>query len=450
MNIKWDKILVFEKSKEYSSRIDFQKGCSSAYNVALKNKWLDEMVWLKPKPRKKKYTKEVVFEVSKSFTSRSEFCKKNLRAYLIALKNKWIDEMVWLKPKKRKLPEVVKWTKENVFNESKKYTSRVDFQNGNRSAYDVAWKNKWLDEMVWLIPKLKPRGYWNKERVFEESKKYSTIFDFKTNSKTAYRVAANNKWIGEMIWLKRKEPNYLFCVYVYIDEDNKCAYVGLTKNKEERHNVHKTGKYHSVKNESSVFKYFTKLNKEVPDPTYLEMDLLADDAKIKEDEWRMFYEKMGYHMLNERKTGLMSSSIGGPYKWTKNKVFEEAKKYSSRLDFSKGCKTAYNKAVAENWLDEMEWLSLKTTKWTKELVIKESKKYDSVSNFMKKSIGAYMFAKRNGFLNELEFKQMVTTWTKEKVLEVRSQCKNISEFGKKYIGAYAFAKRNGFLNELRY
>jgi len=73
------------------------------------------------------------------------------------------------------------WTKERVFEESKKYTSRSEFKKGNSRAYTLARKNNWLNEMIWFEPsqKMKPNGYWTKERVFEESKKYDVEKHYK-------------------------------------------------------------------------------------------------------------------------------------------------------------------------------------------------------------------------------------------------------------------------------
>ena len=43
-----------------------------------------------------------------------------------------------------------KWSKEEVFEESKKYSSRKDFSVGNGTAYGIARRNHWLDEMPWM------------------------------------------------------------------------------------------------------------------------------------------------------------------------------------------------------------------------------------------------------------------------------------------------------------
>ena len=49
--------------------------------------------------------------------------------------------------------EKIIWTKEQVFEESKKYTSITEFQKKSNGAYTKALKNNWLDDMTWLIPK---------------------------------------------------------------------------------------------------------------------------------------------------------------------------------------------------------------------------------------------------------------------------------------------------------
>ena len=67
------------------------------------------------------------------------------------------------------------WTKEGVFQESRKYTSRTEFAHGSPGAYQAACKKRWLSEMVWHIPKIRS---WTKEAVFEESHKYTSRTEF--------------------------------------------------------------------------------------------------------------------------------------------------------------------------------------------------------------------------------------------------------------------------------
>lgn len=44
-----------------------------------------------------------------------------------------------------------KWTKETVFEESKKYSSRSEFKKKKSGAFRIAYMNGWLDEMIWLV-----------------------------------------------------------------------------------------------------------------------------------------------------------------------------------------------------------------------------------------------------------------------------------------------------------
>lgn len=85
----------------------------------------------------KKWTRETVFEESKKYSSRSEFKKMSSGAFRIAYRNGWLDEMNWLV---HPAPKPIKWTKDAVFEESKKYTSINDFNLGNASAYSVTRK----------------------------------------------------------------------------------------------------------------------------------------------------------------------------------------------------------------------------------------------------------------------------------------------------------------------
>ena len=144
----------------------------------------------------KKWTRETVFEESKKYSSRSEFKKMSSGAFRIAYMNGWLDEMNWLI---YPAPKPIKWTKEAVFEESKKYSSINDFNLKNASAYTVARKNGWLDEMIWLKRKYVIRGFWqSRENVFNESHKYRTLKEFREGCSTAYYSAIRKGWLDEM------------------------------------------------------------------------------------------------------------------------------------------------------------------------------------------------------------------------------------------------------------
>lgn len=252
----------------------------------------------------KKWTKETVFEESKKYSSRAEFKRNKSGAFRVAYINGWLDEMVWLV---HPVTKPVKWTKEAVFEESKKYSTTNDFNLKNAFAYTVARKNGWLEEMTWLKRKYVIRGFWQlKENVFNESHKYNSIKEFREGRPTAYYSAKEKGWIDEMTWLKRAN----------------CKPVGYWKIKsnvfEESH------KYESRKDfcERCYLAYFAaKTNGWLDEMTWLKK------SKCREK---------GY--------------------WTKKEnVFREAKKYIYKSDFHRGAPSAYNYALKNDWFKEMSW-----------------------------------------------------------------------------------------------
>ena len=79
--------------------------------------------------------------------------------------------------------------------------------------------NNWLEDMTWLpTPTIKPNKYWTRERVFEESRKYKGRNEFQKESNRAYHVAREKGWLDEMTWLKNYkdlDKDQVDCVYIY-------------------------------------------------------------------------------------------------------------------------------------------------------------------------------------------------------------------------------------------
>lgn len=192
----WTKEKVFEESKKYNTKRDFREKSITAYYVSYKNGWLFEMNWLKSSKKTNGYwhIKENVIEESKKYNSRFDFQRGCVSAYQSARKNGWLDEMTWLVS--QYAPKGY-WTKDRVFEESRKYKTRTEFEKGKQRAYQIARTNKWLDEMVWLQPKRK-KIYWSKEKVFNEALKYVNSYEFSLKCSGAYHSAKKNGWTKEL------------------------------------------------------------------------------------------------------------------------------------------------------------------------------------------------------------------------------------------------------------
>ncbi len=240
---------------------------------------------------------------------------------------------------------------------------------------------------------------WDEKSVREEALKYNRKCDFQKGSNLAYQYAWRHNLLKDYDWFVT-DDNIKRCIYVYIDEENKCAYVGLTSNKQQRYFAHKTGMFNKhVRDNSQVYKYFTSIGKEVPEPIYLEDDIIGSNLiQEKEDYWKRKYEEMGYRMLNQGPTGIGKGSLGIG-KWNDENVREEAKKYNSKTEFYNGCRGAHDYAKRHGMLNEL----FKNVRiyWTDESVKEESKKYISRKEFLKSKPGAYDYAYRNHMLDDL-------------------------------------------------
>lgn len=294
--MKWSREACFNEAKKYKSRGDFQKGNGSAYTSARKNKWLDDYVWFAPSSSEKKWTVETCFNEASKYNSMPDFRKNSPNAYNVAVKNGWILDYGWLERTKRSNGY---WTRENCYNEAKKYKLKVDFEKGSNSAYVTARRNGWFEDYTWLDSRFKPTGYWNQENCYNEAKKYKTRSEFQKRNGSAYLSAKKNGWIDDYDWFE-----------------------------------------------------------EVKRPS-------------------------GY--------------------WTQNRCYEEAKKYNSKNDFHKKSFGAYKVALKNRWLDDYYWFS-ETKKennyWSYERCYNEARKFTSLVEFRKNSTSAYGSARKNGWLGD--------------------------------------------------
>ena len=142
------------------------------------------------KPRNYWNVKENVIEESKRFSNRTEFKKKSGNAYDSARNNKWLDEMHWLDNNKNRHPKGYWKNKENIMREARKYNTKEDFQKGNLTAFLAAHRYGYIDDMIWMIKKKQHKwGYWTYKHIEEEAIKYNTKTEFFNGNQTAYRAA---------------------------------------------------------------------------------------------------------------------------------------------------------------------------------------------------------------------------------------------------------------------
>ena len=447
----WTYETCMEEARKYLFRNDFKNANPSAYNVARENGWLDSYEWLKTKIMPKGYwTMEQCEKESRKYQSKTEFMRGCSTAYSIASKNRWIDKFTWLLDKRI---DIVRGRIDSVyvyvFEESKTaYIGRTlirrqkkrdkehifNVENDNVARYanklnvpvppmriletnltleeglerEDYWR-KWYEQQGYnMLNKLATgigkgslggisHGKWNRKTCYKEALKYKSASEFSKMSASAYSAARLNGWLSEYVWFNV-----------------------LWETKWNKHTCYNEAKKYRSRGEfqrGSRGAYIKALEK----------------GWISEYTW-----------LSSRQTKPKG------YWDNYDHCYEEAKKYKNRRRFQKGCMGAYTKALKNNWLDDYTWFDEKKMDkyWDREKCLEEAKKYSSKTEFKRNANGAYQTAYLKGWLNDYTwFKPLTGFWTYEACKKEASKYLMRSHFKNGSPGAYSKSRINGWLNE---
>lgn len=231
-------------------------------------------------------------------------------------------------------------------------------------------------------------------------------------------------------------------IYALISDSAGLAYIGLTKNLKTRVASHlrlsQTSSSRVIANEDFRVE---KLSEYVDD----------DTARALESYFISAVAERGYTITNVATPGCLG--YDGHLFWTKEKVYEEAKKYSSYTLFSKDHKAAVTRAYVDGYLKELKssvgLSSSQSEKWNKESVMKLASQYKTLNEFYRDNLGAYGHAYNNGYIKELPlFMAKRSRWTKTEIMSAASKCITISEFRKNFPGPYQRMHLDGFYEEV--
>ena len=113
--------------------------------------------------------------------------------------------MIWL-DSNRKYPKGFWTIKENVLEEAKKYKSKKEFERKNISAFLAAYRYGFIKDMDWLIKqKQHKKNHWNEAELKTESKKYSTRTEFSNKNRAAYNAAKKLNILDELLPKQEKK-----------------------------------------------------------------------------------------------------------------------------------------------------------------------------------------------------------------------------------------------------
>lgn len=132
---------------EFSTRTDFHDGNRPAYSSCCVNNWLNEVCShmieiIKPSGY---WTKERCHEEALKYNTKNEFSLGCSAAFSIAYKNKWIEDIC------SHMIEIIKpigyWTKDKCREVCLKYHTKKDLINNDGGCYHAIITNRWIEEL---------------------------------------------------------------------------------------------------------------------------------------------------------------------------------------------------------------------------------------------------------------------------------------------------------------
>ena len=298
--------------------------------------------------------------------------------------------------------------------------------------------------------------YWeDKDKTIEESKKYSSRVAFSKGSYGAYRVSKKNGWLDEMTWLNRKNiyKDPVDCVYKYHFVNENAVYIGRTIYPELRDEQHR------IRKNDTVNKFAKEHNTEIPKMEIIEDKLTVIEGAKREAYWEKYYRNNGFSMINVQPCGSLGLMCKG--KWSKEKCFEESKKYKTRSEFQKNAGQAYHISIEKGWIEEMVWFPKNRIHpngyWrNKENFLKEANKYGSKKELEKNNLAAYAAGLKYGYFKDVKWKYErkvlpIGYWrNKEHVMEEAKKYTSRNEFRKGNQSAYWAAHKYGYIDEINW
>jgi len=147
---KWNYRSCYQEAQKFKTLKEFRRKSPAAYNVVCKNGWQNDYGWLKTIQHKPGYwTYERCYEQAQKYKTRKQFQSGSGSAYDKALKERWLDDYVWFAPSATNF----RWDFDKCYEEAKKYTKLADFIKYGGGAYNVARKNDWVKRFTWLAKK---------------------------------------------------------------------------------------------------------------------------------------------------------------------------------------------------------------------------------------------------------------------------------------------------------
>ena len=441
----WTYDRVKQEAEKYNTKKEFQKGSSGAYNVAQANKWLDDItkhmeLYVKPIY----WTFDKVKQEAEKYNTKSEFSKVSPGAYASAQKFNWLDDVTnHMKPVKG----FGYWTFDKVKQEAEKYNTKTEFQKGSSGAYIVAKKNNWFDDVT-------------KHMGVVGNKFNRLIYSFEFPDKSVYVGLTYN----EKVRYSEHMRNISSAVYKYIKETGLKPVFKKETHYLSQENAVRMEEYVEDWYRQNGWKILNVIKTGGLGGANIiwTFDKVKQEAEKYNTNIEFMRGSPGAYSSAKRNNWLgditkhMESYVR-PIYWTFDKVKQEAEKYNTKKEFLKGSPRAYGIAKVNKWVDDvtshMEQLKVPANYWTFDKVKQEAEKYGTKVEFSKGNTSAYQAAYKNNWLDDVT-KHMVKKetnprgyWTYDMVKQEAEKYNTRTEFWKGSGSAYIVASKNNWLDD---
>lgn len=378
------------------------------------------------------WTKERVLEDAKKHSYLMLWINAKQSGYSAAKKNGWLKEacLHMISPKK----SMGFWTKENLIEDARKYSTKTIWKKHSGSAYATALKKGILEECCAHMESIrKPDGYWTKDKCLESAKKYQTISAWGKTEGNAYDAAKRNGWVKEITnHMVKVFSHGEYTIYRYLlQHDIKFEYQKRFKELKDKRElpydfylndfnlvIEYQGRQHF---ETSSTSRFRKDSISQPRRDAIKKQYALDNAlfylditaeKTNDIELAVRQKLKEISALQNKKINLtkrdltseeisLLSNLGA---WTKETVMADARKYSKTTDWNNCGNAASQVARKKGWYEEATQHMTRSQRpkgyWTKERVLEDAKKYKSKKEWFTKSQSGYATAQAKGWLNE--------------------------------------------------
>ena len=452
---------VYEIAKNYTCSSDFQKGNGSAYGKARENGWIKDYTWFTVKQHAP-YTYEQCYKVAKSYKSRLDLAKGNVGVYQAALNHGWLDDYSWFESRQKPFKY---WTRERVTEESRKFKNRGEFHDNSGTAYAKARINGWLDEFTWL----------KDDRIDFSSDKIDCVYAYEFEDfNSVYvgrtlvrRIQDRDKehlfTDTDAVFLFAKEKGIAIPDMIILETDLTLA-EGVTKEGEYLESYRKNGwtLLNRAKTGGIGLLDRNKWTKKTCREEALKYRCRSD-----------FAEACGRAYEVARRNGWLDDyswfeerQKPAGYWDNYDNCYEAALQCTTKTEFTKSFGAACLSARRHGWIKDYDWFlsesearSKARAKWNKESCTAEAKKYTTKKEFSTYARGAYKAALRYGWMHSFDWFEETAIvhrraclarkkkWTYDACKQLASESKGRTDFRRKSAGAYNASWTNKWLDD---